>query len=131
MRFWSEGLGERQLVMNLGKSHIKRQDDVMLLSGVVDSPAPWEYEVKIQREDWATILDTASSKDACAFIATHTTLAQLLSMAVSLVSFVLLLAWFRIPWVLGLRGTSAAPKDAGAITRGAQPGDNKVIHDSR
>ena len=64
MRFWSEGLGERQLVMNLGKSHIKRLDEVMLLSGVVDSPAPWEYEVKINRADWAKILDTAATPEA-------------------------------------------------------------------
>lgn len=108
MRFWSEGLGERQLVMNLGKAHIKRQDEIMLLSGVVDSPAPWEYEVKINRDDWAKILDTAATKEACGFIATHTTFRQLLGMAWSIVVFVVLLAWFRTLHVLGFHASREA-----------------------
>lgn len=106
MRFWSEGLGERQLVMNLSKARIKRQDEIMLLSGVVDSPAPWEYEVKIQRDDWAKILETAATKEACDFIATHTTFAQLLRMAWSIIVFIALLAWFRARRLLGIQGTA-------------------------
>lgn len=120
MRFWSEGLGERQLVMNLSKSHIKRQDEIMLLSGVVDSPAPWEYEVKIQRDDWAKILDTATTKEACDFIATHTTFAQLLGMAWSIVVFVVRLAWFRARLLLGFtvaqEPMASAEPIAGAAT---------------
>lgn len=110
MRFWSEGLGERQLVMDLSKAHIKRQAEIMLLSGVVESPAPWEYEVKIQRDDWARILETAATKEACNFIATHTTFVQLLQMAWSIVAFVVLLAWFRARHLFGLeRADDAAP----------------------
>lgn len=105
MRFWSEGLGERQLVMNLSKARIRRQDEIILLSGVVDSPAPWEYEVKIQRDDWAKILETAATKEACDFIVTHTTFAQLLSMAWSIVVFIALLAWFRAKHQLGAQGS--------------------------
>ncbi|MBI3678048.1 MAG: hypothetical protein HY243_15675 [Proteobacteria bacterium] len=124
MRFWSEGLGERQLVMNLGKAAIKRQGEITLLSGVVDSPAPWEYEVKIQREDWARILQTAVTKEACGFIATHTTLVQLLAMAWSIVVFVILLAWFRTARLLGFEaervavpGGSPIPTAAPALKR--------------
>lgn len=106
MRFWSEGHGDRQLVMNLGKARIRRKDEIMLLSGVVDSPAPWEYEVKIQRDDWAKILETASTREACEFIATHTTFMQLLHMAWSIVVFVVLLAWFRTIRLLGLHSAS-------------------------
>lgn len=112
MRFWSEGLGERQLVMDLGKSHIRRLDDVMLLSGVVDSPAPWEYEVKIQRADWETILETAASKEACTFIATHTTLAELFGMAASIVRFIVLLGWYRTLRALGFARPVAPPEVA-------------------
>jgi hypothetical protein len=113
MRFWSEGLGDRQLVMNLSKAHIKRQDELMLLSGVVDSPAPWEYEVKIHRDDWAKILETAATKEACTFIATHTTFVQLLAMAWSIVVFVALLAWFRVMYLLGLQGAREASIPSG------------------
>ena len=108
MRFWSEGLGERQLVMNLGKSHIRRLDEVMLLTGVVDSPAPWEYEVKLNRDDWAKILDTAATKEACGFLATRTTLSQLLAMAWSIAAFIVLLAWFRAIRLLGFHGAREA-----------------------
>ena len=101
MRFWSEGLGERQLVMNLGKSDIKRHGELMMLSGVVDSPAPWEYEVKIQREDWQRILETAVTKDACGFIARRATLAQLVAMAWSIAVFVVMLSWFRAIRLMG------------------------------
>jgi hypothetical protein len=96
MRFWSEGLGDRELVMSLGKAEIEHKGDVILLSGIVDSPAPWEYEVKIGRPDWETILKTAVSKDACGFIAHHATFGVLISMAWSIIKFVVLLAWFRV-----------------------------------
>jgi len=116
MRFWSEGLGDRELVMGLGKAKIERKGDVMLLSGIVDSPAPWEYEVKIQYADWETILKTAVSKDACGFIARHASLGMLLAMAWSIVKFVVLLAWFR---ALRLLTPSRAQCVAGEALGGA------------
>ena len=76
MRFWSEGLGDRQLVMNLSKAKIKRTDEIIMLNGVVDSPAPWEYEVKINQNDWVKILETAVTPEACGFIANQATLLQ-------------------------------------------------------
>lgn len=102
MRFWSEGLGDRELVMSLGKSEIERKDDVMMLSGIVDSPAPWEYEVKINHADWETVLKTAVSKDACGFIGRRARFGQLAGMARSIVKFVLLLGYFRLLRLLGL-----------------------------
>lgn len=113
MRFWSEGLGDRQLIMNLSKAHISRQGEIMLLSGVVDSPAPWEYEVKIQRDDWAKILETAATNEASTFISTHTTFVQLLGMAWSIVVFVVLLAWFRARHLLGFHGAQEASIPSG------------------
>ncbi len=110
MRFWSEGLGDRQLVMGLGKAKIESQGDMMLLSGVVDSPAPWEFEVRVERADWATILDTAISREACGYIATHASAGLLASMACSVIRFVALLAWFRV--VRFLRLSDPAPARA-------------------
>jgi len=121
MRFWSEGLGDRQLVMNLGKADIKQQNDVMLLSGVVDSPAPWEYEVKIKREDWARILQTAVSKEACGFIAKRTTFTQLFGMARSIIVFVVLLAWYRTARLLGHQQGRAVPAATGEPTPATAP----------
>ena len=108
MRFWSEGLGDRQLVMSLGKGHIEQKDDLMLLTGIVDSPAPWEYEVKIQREDWATILKTAVSKDAVGFIARRASFGAMIAVAWPIIRFIVLLSWYRAIRVLTPRRDAAA-----------------------
>lgn len=111
MRFWSEGMGETELVMGLDQARLARTDDRMLLTGVVTSPAPWEYEVAMSFDDWRAILRTATSKGACDFIATRVRLRDLVSMAVSIAKFVALLAWFRAVRWIGASGRSpvAAP----------------------
>jgi hypothetical protein len=78
------------------------------LTGVVDSPAPWEYEVKIQFADWVTILSTATSRDACDFIAAHVRLPMLVRMAWSIVRFVVLLTIYRAVRLAGLARTAPA-----------------------
>lgn len=109
MHFWSEGLGDRELVMRLGRASVERKADMISLTGIVDSPAPWEYEVKIQFADWIKILQTANSKDACEFIAEHVRLGMLARMGWSIAKFVVLLALYRAAFTLGLDrlGTAA------------------------
>ena len=101
MRFWSEGLGDRELVIALGGSSVERKDDYVALKGIVVSPAPWEYEVKIQFADWMAILRTATTKDACGFIARRITLGSVASMGVSILKFLVLLGYFRVARLLG------------------------------
>ncbi len=102
MRFWSEGMGETELVRGLGETRLVRTGDRMSLTGVVTSPAPWEYEVAMSADDWGAILRTATSQGACDFIASAARLRDLVSMALSIVTFVALLAWFRALRVIGL-----------------------------
>ena len=102
MNFWSEGLGDRELVMGLDRARSERRGEFILLTGVVDSPAPWEYEVKVQYDDWLAILRTATTKEACGFIAAKVSLGAIASMGVSIVKFVVLLAWYRAVRLLGL-----------------------------
>ncbi len=101
MRFWSEGLGDRELVIALGGSSVERKDDFVALKGIVVSPAPWEYEVKIQFADWIAILNTATTRDACGFIARRVSLGSLASMGVSIVKFLVLLGYFRLARLMG------------------------------
>jgi hypothetical protein len=100
MRFWSEGLGDRELVIALGASSVERKDDYVVLKGIVVSPAPWEYEVKIQFADWTAILTTATTREACGFIARRVTLGSMASMGVSIVKFIALLGFFRVARLL-------------------------------
>jgi hypothetical protein len=109
MRFWSEGLGDRELVMGLDRSTLERKGDCVVLGGVVDSPAPWEYEIKMQVEDWAAILRTATRPDTGDFIARKVGFGLMIAMALAIVKFVLLLGWHRL-----LRVTGLAVCDGGA-----------------
>jgi len=105
MRFWSEGLGDQELVMGLDRAQLERKEDGMSLTGIVDSPAPWEYEVKMQFDDWSAILKTATSKDACDFLATNVSAGDLVRIVASIAKFVVLLGWFRAFRLLGLAQT--------------------------
>jgi len=102
MHFWSEGLGDSELVIGLDRAKIARKGDFVVLTGIVDSPAPWEYEVKVQFDDWITILRTATSNEACDFIASHMGIGALVAMAWSIVKFVVLLAAYRFVRLIGL-----------------------------
>lgn len=112
MHFWSEGLGDKELVMGLGRAKLARKGDAISLTGVVDSPAPWEYEVKIQFADWITILRTATSIEACDFIAAHMKVGQLLGMAWNIAKFLLLLAFYRFAGRTGVGSVSIISADA-------------------
>jgi hypothetical protein len=101
MHFWSEGLGDKELIMGLDRAKLDRKGDSIVLTGVVDSPAPWEYEVKVQFEDWTTILRVATTKEACDFIASNVELGSLALMALSILKFIALLARYRFTRVIG------------------------------
>jgi hypothetical protein len=109
MHFWSEGLGDSELVMGLGRAKLDRKGEFVVLTGVVDSPAPWEYEVRVQFDDWIAILKTATSKEACDFIARHMSVAALAGMSWSIVKFVALLAAYRCIRVMGLAPATLSP----------------------
>jgi len=109
MRFWSEGLGDSELVMGLGRAKLERTGGFVLLTGVVDSPAPWEYEVKVEFDDWLAILRTATSKEACDFIAGHVSIGALAGMAWSILRFVVLLAAYRSVRLTGLAPVVVTP----------------------
>jgi hypothetical protein len=108
MHFWSEGLGDSELVMGLGCAEIERKSDMISLTGVVESPAPWEYEVKIHLADWMTILKTATSRDACDFIAAHVQIDMLARMAWFIARFAMLLMFYRMALLVGLSGPAPA-----------------------
>ena len=112
MRFWSEGLGDSELVIGLDRATVEAKGDCVALTGVVDSPAPWEYEVKIEFADWAKILNTATSKEASDFIAAHAGLADLAGMAWSILKFIAFLAAYRFSCLCRLAPIASTPAAA-------------------
>ena len=117
MHFWSEGLGDQELVMGLDRAKLERKGDSIALTGIVDSPAPWEYEVKIQIDDWAMILRTATSKEACDFIANNVGIGSLAAMAWSTLKFIVLLAFYRVIRVIGHAPSTIPPTNSLERTR--------------
>ncbi|MFO1254749.1 MAG: hypothetical protein U1E37_03685 [Sphingomonadaceae bacterium] len=107
MRFWSEGLGDRELVIDLDRADLAAVDDRLELSGVVDAPAPWEYNIKMQVDDWAAILETAARPDTGDFIATRASVSQLVQIFGGLVGFVAMLAFQRLKRRIGMTGAPA------------------------
>jgi len=120
MHFWSEGLGDSELVMGLDRARLERNGDYVVLTGVVDSPAPWEYEVKVQFDDWITILRTATSKEACDFIASHMGIGAVAAIAWSIVKFVALLATYRFVRLIRLAPPAIPPINALKASRSEQ-----------
>ena len=104
MRFWSEGLGDQELVMGLDRAKLERKGEFMSLTGVMDSPAPWEYEGQMRFEDWSAILRTATRKGACDFLATHVGVRDLVGIVLPIARFIILLGWFRAVRLMGLAG---------------------------
>ena len=51
MRFWSKGLGERELDIELDKSNITKEEGKVVLRGVLRAPVTWNYEVTLFNED--------------------------------------------------------------------------------
>jgi hypothetical protein len=55
MRFWSKGLGERELDIELDKSDIVKEEGKAVLRGTLKAPVTWNYEVTLFNEDTAGI----------------------------------------------------------------------------
>jgi hypothetical protein len=56
MRFWSKGLGERELVIDLSRGNLTREDGKVFMRGVIAEPVAWNYEVTLFEEDVRGIL---------------------------------------------------------------------------
>ncbi len=110
MHFWSEGLGDSELVIGLDRARLELKGSSIALLGVVDSPAPWEYEVKVAFADWVKILSTATSAETSDFVAAHMRLSDLAAMAWSILKFTVRLATYRLRHVL--RRAPVAPIEA-------------------
>ena len=61
MRFWSKGLGERELVIDLSKGNLTLEEGKVFMRGIIVKPVNWNYEVTLFPEDVRGILRVALS----------------------------------------------------------------------
>ncbi len=102
MNFWSEGLGKRDLVMDLDEAALDRAGDAIILTGTIHKPAEWAYKVTMRQEDWKVVLKTATSAEACAYLSRSVSVLKILSMGLWVVKFIVLMSAFRIGSLIGL-----------------------------
>jgi hypothetical protein len=102
MKFWSEGLGKRDLVMELAEASLDREGEGIILTGTIHQPAEWAYKVTMGRSDWNVVLTTATSAEACTYLSRSVSVAKILSMGIWVVKFILLMGFYRLGSLLGL-----------------------------
>lgn len=61
MRFWSKGLGERDLVIDLSKGNLTWEEGNVFMRGVIVEPVSWKYEIVLFNYDVRGILRIALS----------------------------------------------------------------------
>ena len=61
MRFWSKGLGERELVIDLSKGNLALEEGKVCMRGIIVEPVTWNYEITLFPEDVRGILRVALS----------------------------------------------------------------------
>lgn len=112
MRFWSDGLGKRDLVMELSDAALNRESEAIILTGTIHQPAEWAYKVTMELGDWTTVLATATSPQACEYLSRSVKVTRILAMGLWVVKFILLMAVYRLGSLVGLvdLGRDAAPR---------------------
>ena len=67
MRFWSKGLGERELVIDLSRGNLTNEEGKVFMRGVIAEPVHWHYEVTLFPEDVRGILRIMISVQAIVY----------------------------------------------------------------
>jgi hypothetical protein len=68
MRFWSKGLGDRELVIDFSRSNITNEpNNEVILRGIISEPVKWNYEVTLYDIDVRGILRVALTPQALIF----------------------------------------------------------------
>ena len=67
MRFWSKGLGERELVIDLSKGNLTNEEGKVFMRGIIAEPVHWHYEVTLFPDDVRGILRILVSVQAIVY----------------------------------------------------------------
>ncbi len=121
MEFWSAGMGKKHLVLGLDRTKYDVEGEEMILTGIVDAPADWNYKVRMTRKDWTNVLSIATSSQAGQFLANSVGVVGLVRMALLILKFVMLLAVFNMAKVLGISPGDKSKEGRREQAVGAKP----------
>lgn len=70
MRFWSKGLGDRELVIDLSRGNLTNEpNNEVVMRGIITEPVNWNYEVTLYNIDVRGILRVALTPQALLYFA--------------------------------------------------------------
>lgn len=70
MRFWSKGLGDKQLVIDLSRGNLSNEpNNEVVMRGIIVEPVKWNYEVTLFDTDVRGILRVALTPQALIYFA--------------------------------------------------------------
>ena len=70
MRFWSKGLGDRELVIDLSRGNLSNEpNNEVVMRGIISEPVKWNYEVTLFDTDVRGILRVALTPQALIYFA--------------------------------------------------------------
>ncbi|MEA1958796.1 MAG: hypothetical protein U9N44_03860 [Chloroflexota bacterium] len=70
MRFWSKGLGDRELIIDLSRGNLTNEpNNEVIMRGIIAEPVNWNYEVTLFDIDARGILRVAISFQALIYFA--------------------------------------------------------------
>jgi len=68
MRFWSKGLGDRELIIDLSRGNLTNEpNNEVIMRGIIAEPVKWNYEVTLFDTDVRGILRVALTWQALVF----------------------------------------------------------------
>jgi hypothetical protein len=88
--------------MELRDAALDREGDAIILTGTIHQPAEWAYKVTMELGDWTTVLNTATSAEACSYLSRSVSVARILGMGVWVLKFIALMGLYRLGSLVGL-----------------------------
>ncbi len=62
MRLRSKGLGRREMVMDFREYHVTRENDELIIVGVIRDPVSWDFSMRFCEDDYPAVLKLILNK---------------------------------------------------------------------
>ncbi len=62
MRLRSKGLGRKEMVMDFREYHVRREDDELVIVGVIRDPVNWDFSIRFCEDDYPAVMKLVFNK---------------------------------------------------------------------
>lgn len=68
MRLRSKGLGRKEMVMDFREYHVARENDELVIVGVIRDPVSWDFSIRFCEDDYPAVLQLVLNKHTLAAV---------------------------------------------------------------